>query len=303
MKKKALCMMVLGGLLLAGCGHEHVWQEATCTAPKTCTECGETEGEAAEHKLSAATCTAPASCKKCCETVGEALEHDFLMATCAQPEFCSRCGEERGERLPHEEQFIGECPLCHRIENREVVEDIFSKLEEANVFLTLMKGNVARDIVGKKTMLQGGIPWGLLEEDGVTTLQGVAVWGNEQLLEVYSDSTLAGYLEVCRLYEEAAAMCEEYEGLAELKVCLDSVLACAPTAVPAFSEADFVQYNVLLTECEQAMIDEALTKFGEVWMPFLLGETTFYAAVDSYWAEAKNVADAVGMTVAENWQE
>lgn len=34
---------------LAGCGCQHQWEEATCTTPKTCTQCGETEGEALGH--------------------------------------------------------------------------------------------------------------------------------------------------------------------------------------------------------------------------------------------------------------
>lgn len=35
--------------MLTGCGHEHTWSEATCTEPKTCSECGETEGKALGH--------------------------------------------------------------------------------------------------------------------------------------------------------------------------------------------------------------------------------------------------------------
>ena len=34
---------------MAACGCQHEWQEATCKAAKTCTLCGETEGEPAEH--------------------------------------------------------------------------------------------------------------------------------------------------------------------------------------------------------------------------------------------------------------
>ncbi len=32
-------------------GHEHTWADATCEAPKTCTECGETEGNPIEHSV------------------------------------------------------------------------------------------------------------------------------------------------------------------------------------------------------------------------------------------------------------
>jgi hypothetical protein len=30
--------------------HDHIWEEATCTQPKTCSECGETEGEPVDHQ-------------------------------------------------------------------------------------------------------------------------------------------------------------------------------------------------------------------------------------------------------------
>ena len=51
MKKQFLFTgyVLLMGTLLTGCGKAHVWEEATCTSPKTCTECGITEGEASGH--------------------------------------------------------------------------------------------------------------------------------------------------------------------------------------------------------------------------------------------------------------
>lgn len=51
--------------------HKHTWAEATCTSPKTCSECGETEGEALGHTLGKATYFAPAACSVCGESVGE----------------------------------------------------------------------------------------------------------------------------------------------------------------------------------------------------------------------------------------
>lgn len=42
MSALAVCVM------LTGCGHEHTWADATCTEPKTCSVCGETEGEVLE---------------------------------------------------------------------------------------------------------------------------------------------------------------------------------------------------------------------------------------------------------------
>ena len=49
--------------------HEHEWNDATCTSPKTC-RCGATEGEALGHDYSDATCYEPQTCKNCGETLG-----------------------------------------------------------------------------------------------------------------------------------------------------------------------------------------------------------------------------------------
>lgn len=91
MSALAVCMM------LTGCGHEHTWAEATCTTPKTCTECGETEGEVLEHTWVEATCAEPKHCSVCGETEGEALEHTWTEATYWEAKTCSVCGETEGE--------------------------------------------------------------------------------------------------------------------------------------------------------------------------------------------------------------
>lgn len=50
MKKLISFILALAMIFsLTACGCDHQWQEATCTTPKTCAECGETEGEAAGH--------------------------------------------------------------------------------------------------------------------------------------------------------------------------------------------------------------------------------------------------------------
>ncbi len=86
---------------MSGCSHEHVWVEATCTEPKTCSECGETEGEALGHTWAEATCTEPKTCTVCGETDGDALGHTWIAATCTEPKTCSVCGQIEGEALGH----------------------------------------------------------------------------------------------------------------------------------------------------------------------------------------------------------
>ncbi len=103
MKKRfvLLLLAVLCLLALSGCACEHVWEEADCTTPKTCSECSETEGAPLGHSWLAATCSAPKTCENCGETEGEALPHTFADATCSAPQTCSVCGETEGEALPH----------------------------------------------------------------------------------------------------------------------------------------------------------------------------------------------------------
>lgn len=81
------------------CNHE--WIETTCSAPRTCSHCGETEGAPLEHRWEEATCSHPKTCILCGLADGEALPHIWVEATCAEPETCSVCGETRGSSLGH----------------------------------------------------------------------------------------------------------------------------------------------------------------------------------------------------------
>ena len=108
-------------IALSGCGHEHEWTEATCTEPKTCSVCGETEGEPLGHKWKEATCTEPRTCSVCGETEGEPLGHKWAEATCTEPKICSVCGETEGEPLGHtvEEWEVIKEPTCTEAGSRE----------------------------------------------------------------------------------------------------------------------------------------------------------------------------------------
>ena len=68
------------GWIFTYCNHSY--KEATCTAPKTCSKCGATEGSAIGHSWSTATCTAPKTCATCKATEGEALPHAYKNASC-----------------------------------------------------------------------------------------------------------------------------------------------------------------------------------------------------------------------------
>ncbi len=80
----------------------HTWADATCTEPKTCSVCGETEGDALGHTWTAANCTSPKTCSVCNVTEGTALGHTEetipgKTATCSSTgltdgKICTVCG-------------------------------------------------------------------------------------------------------------------------------------------------------------------------------------------------------------------
>ena len=65
----------------------HTFSDATCTAAKTCTKCGATEGSAAGHSWKDATCAAPKTCATCGATEGGNGSHTFTpdCTICGQP--------------------------------------------------------------------------------------------------------------------------------------------------------------------------------------------------------------------------
>jgi len=112
-------------LALAGCSCEHVWADATCEVPRTCTKCGATEGEKAEHQWIDATCEKPKTCTVCgafsgfsaghqlddttctivCTVCGyvdpASVEHEWVGPFCAAPKICVNCETKEGEPLGH----------------------------------------------------------------------------------------------------------------------------------------------------------------------------------------------------------
>ena len=92
----------------------HNWKVATCDAPKTCTKCGATEGEALGHNWQDATCTKPKTCTRCKLTDGEALGHDFIYNGGTKTEnshmlYCSRCSTRRAET---HKMVNNKCTVC-----------------------------------------------------------------------------------------------------------------------------------------------------------------------------------------------
>lgn len=89
----------------------HRFTPATCAAPKTCRNCGATEGEKISHNWRNATCKAPRTCGRCGATEGKANDHQWNDATCLEPKRCALCGTVEGGPAAH--KFVqGRCQLC-----------------------------------------------------------------------------------------------------------------------------------------------------------------------------------------------
>jgi len=100
MKKLTLILLsLLMVFALASCGNkcDHTYDNA-CDA--TCNECGETR-EVGAHDFAAADCDTPKTCKNCGVTEGEALGHTWLDADCETAKTCSVCGATDGTALGH----------------------------------------------------------------------------------------------------------------------------------------------------------------------------------------------------------
>ncbi len=66
--------------------HIHIFSNATCTSPKTCKSCGDTEGNAIGHNWQNATCVSAKTCLVCGTTSGYANGHSYTNG------YCISCG-------------------------------------------------------------------------------------------------------------------------------------------------------------------------------------------------------------------
>lgn len=94
-------LLIICSLLccLVSCGHEHHWSNPTCTTPKTCHDCGATEGNVSEHSFGAWEETRMGNCT----TVGG-----------EQKRICQNCQYEETQSIPPSHNYIGGiCTKCN----------------------------------------------------------------------------------------------------------------------------------------------------------------------------------------------
>lgn len=123
----ALVLVFALGLSACGCAHEN-WIDANCDTPKTCADCGETEGAPLGHSWLAADCDTPKTCENCSATEGEPTGHDWTEVSCAAPKTCRNCGLTEGEALEHTwtdatTEAPKTCTVCDATEGEKIDTD------------------------------------------------------------------------------------------------------------------------------------------------------------------------------------
>lgn len=203
MHKKRLSVIVLSAMILAllcGCCLTHAWLDAACETPRTCTKCGETEGEALGHTWQEATCETPKTCTACGKTEGSAPGHSWTEATCETSKTCTVCGKTDGAPLGHQTpwepvkddytRMSYTCPACGKTEEAD--------LDWAAIAPTLILGTWNAD-GGKQNGEDITLPDGAALEirpDGTATLDMVEAsfeytWSYDSVSYPYEIKSLA----------------------------------------------------------------------------------------------------------------
>lgn len=201
--------IVLFVFTLSGCGHEHVYTDATCTTPKTCTACGETEGDALGHNFLEATCETPEICERCGETRGIALGHNFIEATCESPQICERCNFVGQEALGHTIE-VGKCDRCGVYQGKDIINNILEKLKYADSITELgFMAQTSSDSANYNNLLSG--------------------------LSYYESAKIE--------YESALELCGNYPDLATLKKDIENLISSLPLNITGNTREALLAYS------------------------------------------------------------
>lgn len=257
-RQKLVGVLVLSGMfLLAGCGHEHVWEEATCEMPKHCTECEATEGEALEHRWKDATCTSAKTCEICGVSEGDPLPHSFLAASCVKAEECASCGETKGDPLAHGGMTIGICDLCGQSLNKDLVLQMEYRFEVAANDLAVTMTTAIQEYSSEIEVLTvldnpeerdpdevivGELTWGTL------TLGSFFEWADGVLRETVWENHKEKYEEVKAVYEDIYEKCADYPELSALKEKTKELIDAVPLTPPTKRERTGEVYDLKLSE-------------------------------------------------------
>lgn len=274
MKRKLLGTAILGGLLMAGCGHEHVWVPATCETAKTCMMCEKTEGEP--------------------------LAHTYLSATCERPEKCGGCGVTRGEAAPHTTEF-GICEACGELQGKSEIVPIFETIKAANEALHTSTAQIddewndELDKVANATSSDE-----LIAILGGDTVADYMVWCDEATYKIYYESKIEELNAVVSLFEEVQEACGTYEEFAQVKETAKTVLENLPLEEPEVKADRWAQYDIPFAEFEESEIGAILLEWYVYWAPYEAKFISLEEYATAHWEEVIKAAQQFDIDVNAN---
>jgi len=153
----AVVALLFVGLIIgiSQCEREckHEWKEATCTEPKTCAKCGETEGNRLWHDY-VGNCEEYGRCTRCGDTLPTKYSHRYK-GNCEEHGTCIDCGKTSPETLTH--IWNGDihtgamsCSRCEKsITDKDISQtDGLSDVERAYIYWHLNRYLTARGSYG-----------------------------------------------------------------------------------------------------------------------------------------------------------
>ena len=163
-----LTLILLINVALTGCFPcQHEWIDASCTAPLTCSKCGEVAGSPLGHNWTNADCVNPKTCSRCQATEGSPLGHSWTDADCNNPKTCSVCKATEGDPREHEYQqtvtqdascsTTGElkytCEHCNHFYTEEFEAETFSSTEIYDRYVQSVGEVITYDATGAEVAL------------------------------------------------------------------------------------------------------------------------------------------------------
>ncbi len=195
-----LCILLLSALL-AGCSCSHSWKDANCEIPKTCTQCGRTEGAPLGHVWQAATCENAKTCEVCGKTDGEAKGHQWVDVTCEEAQHCTVCHQVMGEPLGHvwadaTTEAPKTCRVCMATEGDRIITDPRFTTEACKALFGTWKGEYVIDGRQELELLELELPD---EENLEYTAYMTYTFCNDGTFQIHISFEAESYFRVVRL--------------------------------------------------------------------------------------------------------